>query len=84
MQALRNAGIYAGVYLFSGEWLNIFRCPDNGYPFTGANNINGIDDGYTGKRLQVLPSTGFEGRLLDQRARKVDKRRIDAIAPIPC
>jgi hypothetical protein len=47
-QALRNAGIYAGVYLFTGEWLNIFRCPSDGYPLTGANNINGIDDGYSG------------------------------------
>jgi hypothetical protein len=46
-QALGKAGIYAGVYLFSGEWLNIFRCPGDGYPLTGANNINGIDDGYT-------------------------------------
>ncbi len=46
-QALSNAGIYAGVYLFTGEWLNIFRCPGDGYPFTGANNVNGIDDGYT-------------------------------------
>ena len=46
-QALSSAGIYAGVYLFSGEWLNIFRCPGDGYPFTGANNVNGIDDGYT-------------------------------------
>src|SRR5205814_2076565 len=26
VQALRNAGIYVGVYLFTGEWLNIFRC----------------------------------------------------------
>jgi hypothetical protein len=47
-QALRNAGIYVGVYLFTGEWLNIFRSPTDGYPLTGANNINGIDDGYTG------------------------------------
>jgi hypothetical protein len=47
-QALNNAGIYAGVYLFTGEWLNIFRCSSDGYPFTGANNINGADDGYTG------------------------------------
>jgi Putative collagen-binding domain of a collagenase len=46
-QALRDAGIYAGVYLFTGEWLNIFRCPGDGYPFTGANNVNGIDDGYS-------------------------------------
>src|SRR5438093_4860835 len=48
VEALRNAGIYVGVYLFTGEWLNIFRCSSDGYPFTGANNINGIDDGYTG------------------------------------
>ena len=47
-QALNDAGIYAGVYLFTGEWLNVFRCATDGYPFTGANNINGINDGYTG------------------------------------
>ncbi len=45
-EALRKAGIYAGIYLFSGEWLNIFRCPGDGFPFTGANNVNGVDDGY--------------------------------------
>ncbi len=55
-QALRNAGIYAGIYLFTGEWLNSFRCPDDGYPFTGANNINGIDDGYTGGSKQGIAS----------------------------
>jgi hypothetical protein len=50
-QALNDAGIYVGVYLFTGEWLKSFRCPSDGYPFTGANNINGLDDGYTtGKR----------------------------------
>ena len=48
VQALNNADIFVGVYLFTGEWLNLFRCPTDGYPFTGANNINGIDDGYTG------------------------------------
>jgi collagenase-like protein with putative collagen-binding domain len=48
VQALHRAGIYVGVYLFTGEWLNIFRCSSDGYPFTGANNINGIDDGYSG------------------------------------
>lgn len=46
--ALNQAGIYAGVYLFSGEFLNVFRCPGDGYPFTGANNVNQVDDGYTG------------------------------------
>jgi Putative collagen-binding domain of a collagenase len=47
-QILRNAGIYVGVYLFTGEFLKVFRCASDGYPFTGANNINGVDDGYEG------------------------------------
>ncbi len=49
-QALNDAGIFVGVYLFTGEWLNVYRCSGDGYPFTGANNINGIDDGYAGGR----------------------------------
>ena len=48
VEALEKAGIYAGVYLFTGEFLNLYRCADDGYPFTGANNVNGVDDGYTG------------------------------------
>src|SRR4029078_3175674 len=36
-----------GVYLFTGEWLNRYRCASDGYPLTGVNNINGIDDGYS-------------------------------------
>jgi hypothetical protein len=47
-QALNNAGIYVGVYLFTGEFLNAFRCSSDGYPLTGANNINGVDDSYVG------------------------------------
>ncbi len=47
-QTLNDAGVYAGVYLFTGEWLNVYRCSTDGYPFTGANNVNGISDGYTG------------------------------------
>ena len=46
-QALNSAGVYAGVYLFTGEWLNRYRCASDGYPLTGANNVNGIDDGYS-------------------------------------
>jgi hypothetical protein len=42
---LNDAGIYAGVYLFSGEWILRFRFPGDGYPFSGSNNVNGIDDG---------------------------------------
>jgi hypothetical protein len=42
---LNAAGIYAGVYPFSGEWILRFRFPGDGYPFTGSNNVHGIDDG---------------------------------------
>lgn len=48
VQALNRAGIYAGVYLFTGEWLLRFRAPSDGYPFSGPNNVNGVDDGYRG------------------------------------
>jgi hypothetical protein len=50
VQALNNARIYAGVYLFTGEFLNVYRCSTDGYPFTAANNINGVDDSYTSGR----------------------------------
>ncbi len=45
VQALKDANIYAGIYLFTGEWLAAFRCASDGYPFTGVNNVNGVDDG---------------------------------------
>ena len=48
VQTLGKAGIYAGVYISTGEYLLKYRCSDDGYPLTGANNINGIDDGYKG------------------------------------
>ncbi len=53
VQALGNAGIYTGVYLFSGEWLLRFRSPTDGYPFSGGNNVNGVDDGYGGTSPEV-------------------------------
>jgi hypothetical protein len=45
VQQLGTAGIYAGCYFFTGEWLNLFRFPGDGYPLSGANNVNGVDDG---------------------------------------
>jgi cephalosporin-C deacetylase-like acetyl esterase len=54
VEALYHANIYAGVYLFTGEFLNIFRCSNDGYPFTGPNNVNGVDDGYRGNSKQGI------------------------------
>jgi hypothetical protein len=48
VQALNNAGIYVGAYFFTGEFLLRFRSASDGYPFSGPNNINGVDDGYRG------------------------------------
>jgi hypothetical protein len=46
VKALHAAGIYVGVYLFTGEFQLRFRFRSDGYPFSGPNNVNGIDDGY--------------------------------------
>jgi Right handed beta helix region/Putative collagen-binding domain of a collagenase len=48
VRTLHEAGIYAGVYLFSGEFLLRFRFAADGYPFSGPNNVNKIDDAYRG------------------------------------
>jgi hypothetical protein len=56
VRALNNAGIYAGIYLFSGEFLLRFRSPTDGYPFTGANNVNEVDDGYRGSPESAVNS----------------------------
>ncbi|HXH48133.1 MAG TPA: DUF6298 domain-containing protein [Terriglobia bacterium] len=74
MKALSNAGIYAGVYLFTGEFINVYRCQTDGYPFTGANNINGVDDGYvsgrkgTGSITMTAPNaiTAFQDAYVDK------------------
>jgi Putative collagen-binding domain of a collagenase len=83
VQALRKAGIYVGVYPFTGEWLNIFRCASDGYPFTGANNVNGVDDGYReGKKgIDSLTMTAPNAitRLQDTYVEKV----IDTLNDLP-
>jgi len=48
VEVLNRAGIYVGVYLFTGEFLLRFRSATDGYPFSGPNNVNGVDDGYRG------------------------------------
>jgi flagellar hook assembly protein FlgD len=42
---LQQNGIYADVELFDGLDLLNNRCSNDGYPFTGGNNVNGVDDG---------------------------------------
>jgi hypothetical protein len=47
VQQLQQNGMYAIVELFDANQLTFSRCSTDGYPFTGTNNINGVDDGYT-------------------------------------
>jgi hypothetical protein len=42
---LQQNGIYAVVELFDGLGLTNNRCGNDGYAFTGGNNVNGVDDG---------------------------------------
>ena len=42
---LQQNGIYAVVELFDGLGLSNNRCSNDGYPFTGGNNVNGVNDG---------------------------------------
>jgi hypothetical protein len=69
VQALYDSGIYTGVYLFSGEWVDAFRCANDGYPYTGANNINGVNDGgSTGSITMSAPNaiTDFQDAYVEK------------------
>ena len=67
-QQLNDAGIYAGVYAFTGEWLNLFNC-GGGYPFTGVNNVNGVsDDGALSSITMTSPNaiTAFQDAYVEK------------------
>ncbi|HKW98614.1 MAG TPA: putative collagen-binding domain-containing protein [Bryobacteraceae bacterium] len=80
---LHQAGIYAGVYLFTGEWLNVFRCTSDGYPYTGGNNINGIDDGYTGGKKGTGSITMTAPNAITRYQDAYVERMIDTLNDLP-
>ena len=82
-QALNKAGIYVGVDLFIGEWLNVFRCSSDGYPFTGANNINGVDDGYVGGKRGVASITMTAPNAITQLQDAYVEKTIDTLNDLP-
>jgi chitodextrinase len=54
---LGNAGIYAGVYVFTAEFINAYRCSGDGYPYSSGNNVNGIaDDNGTSSVTMTAPN----------------------------
>jgi hypothetical protein len=78
VQQLNSAGIYAGIYLFSGEWLLRFRFAGDGYPFAGSNNVNRIDDG-GGTKAVTMTATNAITAIQDAYVKKV----IDALNDLP-
>jgi hypothetical protein len=82
-EALNHAGIYVGVYLFTGEWLNVFRCSSDGYPFTGANNINGVDDGYSGGKKGTGSITMTEPNAITRFQDAYVEKMIDTLNDLP-
>jgi hypothetical protein len=83
--ALNRAGIYAGVYLFTGEWVLRFRSSTDGYPLSAPNNVNGADDGYRGERAEsglasvTMTGTNFITDVQDAYVRKT----IDTLNDLP-
>jgi hypothetical protein len=78
---LQQPGIYAGVYFFTGEWVAAFRCDggNDGYPFSGANNINGVTDGGGGTRSVTMTAPNAITQFQDAYIRKT----IDTLNDLP-
>jgi Putative collagen-binding domain of a collagenase len=83
VQTLLNHNIYVGVYLFTGEWLNIFRCSSDGYPFTRANNVNGIDDGYIGGKKGTGSITMSAPNAITEAQDSYVEKVIDSLNDLP-
>jgi hypothetical protein len=83
VQALAKAGIYVGVYFFTGEWLLRFRCPGDGYPFSGPNNINGVDDGYRDKSFALSSVTMTAPSAITAFQDEYVKKLIDTLNDLP-
>src|SRR4029077_18308051 len=58
---LQQSGIYAVVELFDGLDLSNNRCGNDGYPFTGGNNVNGVDDGGGTNSMTMTSANAITG-----------------------
>jgi hypothetical protein len=78
VRQLGAAGIYAGCYFFSGERLNVYRFSRDGYPLSGPNNVNGVDDG-GGTGAVTMTAPNAVTAIQDAYVRKV----IDTLNDLP-
>ena len=81
--ALRDAGVYVGIYPFTGEWLNIFRCSTDGYPLSGVNNINSVDDGYANGSKGIGSITMTSPNAMTQFQDAYVEKLIDTVNDLP-
>jgi Bacterial Ig domain/IPT/TIG domain/Purple acid Phosphatase, N-terminal domain/Putative collagen-binding domain of a collagenase len=75
---LQSSNIYAIVELFDGLGLSNNRCSNDGYPFTGGNNVNGIDDG-GGTNSMTMTAPNAITNIQDAYVKKV----IDTVHDLP-
>jgi hypothetical protein len=85
---LQQNGIYAIVQLFDGLQTTNTRCgttspSGDGYPFTGINNINGIDDGYTSGSSGTNSYTMTTNNAISNAQDAYVKKVIDTLNDLP-
>ena len=83
VQLLQQNGIYAIVELFDANQLTSARCSTDGYPFTGANNINGVDDGYSTGSSGVASVTMTAANSITNFQDAYVKKVIDTLNDLP-
>ena len=80
---LQQNGIYAIVQLFDSAQLIANRCRNDGYPFTGVNNVNGVDDGYTGGASGTKSFTMTANNTISQFQDAYAEKVIDTLNDLP-
>jgi Big-like domain-containing protein/collagenase-like protein with putative collagen-binding domain len=85
---LQQSGIYAIIELFDGNNVASARCGNSapngdGYPFTGVNNINGVDDGYTSGSTGVGSFTMTTNNAVTNAQDAFVKKTIDTLNDLP-
>jgi hypothetical protein len=80
---LQQNGIYAIVQLFDGNQLTSYRCSTDGFAFTGTNNVNGINDGYTSGSCGVGSMTMTTNNAITNFQDAYVKKAIDTLNDLP-
>jgi Bacterial Ig domain/IPT/TIG domain/Family of unknown function (DUF6298)/Putative collagen-binding domain of a collagenase len=83
VQQLQQNNIYAIVELFDGNQLTSARCSTDGYPYTGANNVNGVDDGYSSGAAGVASVTMTSNNAITNFQDAYVKKVVDTLNDLP-